>query len=141
MLSDPSISGDLTSGYKNRVNKIPTLEGSWAGEKYLTGDSQANSFVDSVVRPRSGAVVGPAEMADKKRIFTPMPGDSQERLFQKAQQRTEHIKSLIAGANPADRPMLQKMFQDSEQELLGMIPGAQNSQPQLPPGVSIRRVN
>lgn len=141
MLSDPSISGDLTSGWKNRVNKIPTLEGSWAGEKYLTGDSQANSFVDSVVRPRSGAVVSPSEMADKKRIFTPMPGDSQERLFQKAQQRSEHIKSLIAGANPADRPMLIKMFEDSQQELLGLVPGSQNSQPELPPGVSIRRVN
>ena len=146
MLSDPSISGDLTSGWKNRVNKIPTLEGSWAGEKYLTGDSQANSFVDSVVRPRSGAVVGPAEMADKKRIFTPMPGDSQERLFQKAQQRTEHIKSLIAGANPADRPMLQKMFEDSQQELLSMVSGGQGGMPanqgnQLPPGVaSIRKV-
>jgi hypothetical protein len=138
-LSDPSISGDLTSGWKNRVNKIPTLEGSWAGEKYLTGDSQANSFVDSVVRPRSGAVVGPSEMADKKRIFTPMPGDSQDRLFQKAQQRAEHIKSLIAGANPADRPMLQKMFEDSQQELLqaysGNSPAPQASQSSLPTGV------
>jgi hypothetical protein len=145
-LSDPSIAGDLTSGYKSRVNKIPTLEGSWAGEKYLTGDSQANSFVDSVVRPRSGAVVGPAEMADKKRIFTPMPGDSQQRLFEKAQQRAEHIKSLIAGANPADRPMLQKMFDESQQEILATISGGQGSAPnnqgtQLPSGVtSIRRV-
>jgi len=140
-LSDPAISGDLTSGYKNRVNKIPTLEGSWAGEKYLTGDSQANSFVDSVVRPRSGAVVGPAEMADKKRIFTPMPGDSQDRLFQKAQQRAEHIKSLIAGANPADRPMLQKMFQDSEQELLNAYNSTQGNSQQSMPGVkSIRQI-
>lgn len=141
MLSDPSIYGDLTSGWKNRVNKIPTLEGSWAGEKYLTGDSQANSFVDSVVRPRSGAVVGPSEMADKKRIFTPMPGDSQDRLFQKALQRTEHIKSLIAGANPADRPMLQKMFEDSQQELLNTYQGAQGNSQQAIPGVkSIRQI-
>jgi hypothetical protein len=138
-LSDPAIAGDLTSGWKNRVNKIPTLEGSWAGEKYLTGDSQANSFVDSVVRPRSGAVVSPSEMADKKRIFTPMPGDSQDRLFQKAQQRSEHIKSLIAGANPADRPMLQKMFEDSQQELLNAHSGNQSTQ--LPTGItSIRKV-
>ena len=141
VLSDPAYSGELTDGYKNRVNLIPTLEGSWAGEKYLTGDSQANSFVDSVIRPRSGAKVDAKEETDKKRLFTPMPGDSQERLYEKAQMRANHINSLIAGANPADRPMLQKMFQDSEQELLGMIPGAQNSQPQLPPGVSIRRVN
>jgi hypothetical protein len=140
-LSDPLIYGDLTSGYKNRVNKIPTLEGSWAGEKYLTGDSQANSFVDSVVRPRSGAVVGQSEMADKKRIFTPMPGDSQERLFQKAQQRSEHIKSLIAGANPADRPMLQKMFEDSQQELLNAYPSNQTNSQQGIPGVkSIRQI-
>lgn len=117
VLSDPVYSGDLTSGYKKRVNAIPTIDGSWAGEKYLTGDSQANSFVDSVVRPRSGAVVGPTEMADKKRIFTPMPGDSQDLLLRKAQMRAQHIESLIAGANPADRPMLQQMYQESVKEL------------------------
>ena len=117
VLSDPVYSGDLTSGYKKRVNAIPTIDGSWAGEKYLTGDSQANSFVDSVVRPRSGAVVGPNEMADKKRIFTPMPGDSQDLLLRKAQMRAQHIESLIAGANPADRPMLQQMYQESVKEL------------------------
>ena len=141
VLSDPAYSGELTSGYKKRVNMIPALEGSWAGEKYLTGDSQANSFIDSVVRPRSGAVIGANEEAAKKRIFTPMPGDTQEQLFEKAKMRSQHIQSLIAGANPADRPMLQQMFEDSQQELLGLVPGSQNSQPELPPGVSIRRVN
>ena len=138
VLSDPTYSGDLTSGYKKRINMIPTLNGSWAGDKYLTGDAQANSFVDSVVRPRSGAVVGPNEMADKKRIFTPMPGDSQDVLLQKAQQRTQHIQSLIAGANPADRPMLQKMLEDSQQELLNTYKmGQGNAQPKsnLPNGV------
>lgn len=148
VLSDPIYSGELTSGYKNRVNMIPTLEGSWAGEKYLTGDSQANSFVDSVIRPRSGAKVDPKEETDKKRLFTPMPGDSQERLFQKAQMRYNHINSLIAGANPADRPMLQKMFEDSQQELVTMAnkyrdnAASQNTNsPPLPNGVSsIRKV-
>lgn len=138
-LSDPTYSGSLTDGYKNRLNKIPTLEGSWAGEKYLTGDSQSNSFVDSVVRPRSGAVVGDAEKADKKRIFTPMPGDTPQQLFEKAKMRTQHIQSLIAGANPADRPMLLKMFQDSENELQQAYSGnravSQAPQSSLPTGV------
>ena len=141
VLSDPAYSGSLTDGYKNRLNMIPTLEGSWAGEKYLTGDSQANSFVDSVIRPRSGAKVDPKEETDKKRLFTPMPGDSQERLYQKAQMRSNHINSLIAGANPADRPMLIKMFQDSEQELLNAYNGTQNNSQQSMPGVkSIRQI-
>lgn len=125
ILSNPTYSGDLTSGYKAKVNMIPALNGSWAGEKYLTGDAQANSFVDSVVRPRSGAVVSPSEMADKKRIFTPMAGDSQDRLFEKAQMRAQHIQSLIAGANPADRPMLQQAYQDSLAELQKMAGGSQ----------------
>jgi hypothetical protein len=140
-LSDPIYSGPLTSGWKNRVNKIPTLEGSWAGKEYLTGDSQSNSFVDSVVRPRSGAIVGDDEKADKKRIFTPMPGDTPQQLFEKAQMRAQHIQSLIAGANPADRPMLMKMFQDSEQELLNSYQGAPGNQQQSMPGVkSIRQI-
>lgn len=140
-LSNPTYSGSLTDGYKNRYNKIPTLEGSWAGGKYLTGDSQANSFVDSVVRPRSGAIVGDEEKADKKRIFTPMPGDTPQQLFEKTQMRAQHIQSLIAGANPADRPMLMKMFQDSEQELLNSYQGAPGNQQQSMPGVkSIRQI-
>ena len=99
---------------------IPALNGSWAGDKYLTGDAQANSFVDSVVRPRSGAVVSPTEMAEKKRIFTPMPGDEDAQLLQKAQMRAQHIQSLIAGSNPADRPMLQKLYEQSLAELQQM---------------------
>lgn len=146
ILSNPTYSGDLTSGYKNKVNMIPTLEGSWAGEKYLTGDAQANSFVDSVVRPRSGAVVSAGEMADKKRIFTPMPGDSEDRLFQKAQMRAQHIQSLIAGANPADRPMLQKAYDESLAELQQMAADyqkkPQGSSSALPPKVkSITPIN
>lgn len=145
ILSNPNYSGDLTSGYKNKVNMIPTLEGSWAGEKYLTGDAQANSFVDSVVRPRSGAVVSASEMADKKRIFTPMPGDSQDRLFQKAQMRAQHIQSLIAGANPADRPMLQKAYEDSLAELQQMANDyqkkPQGSAPAMPKVKSITQIN
>jgi hypothetical protein len=124
VLSDPTYSGELTSGMNKRLNAIPALNGSWAGDKYLTGDAQANSFVDSVVRPRSGAVVGPTEMADKKRIFTPMPGDTPEQLQAKAVQRAEHIKSLIAGANPADRPMLMQMYQDTVAELQKAYPAA-----------------
>lgn len=146
ILSDPMYSGDLTSGYKNKVNMIPTLNGSWAGEKYMTGDAQANSFVDSVVRPRSGAVIGPKEEADKKRLFTPMPGDSQDRLFEKARMRAQHIQSLIAGANPADRPALQKMYDDSVAELQQMAAdyqkNPQGSTSALPPKVkSITLIN
>jgi hypothetical protein len=146
ILSDPKYSGDLKSGYKARVNMIPALNGSWAGDKYLTGDAQANSFVDSVVRPRSGAVVGPAEMADKKRIFTPMPGDEDAQLIQKAQMRAQHIQSLIAGSNPADRPMLQKLYDDSISELQRMADGYKNNDGRAAPAQSrkvksIRQIN
>ena len=142
-LSAPDISTELISGTNKRLNMIPTLEGSWAGEKYLSGDLSANSFVDSVVRPRSGAVVGKEELENNKRIFTPSPGDSPDRLFQKAQMRAQHIQSLIAGANPADRPMLQQMYQESVKELQDIYGSMQKpgAGPQLPQGVtSIRKV-
>ena len=138
ILADPKYSGQLTSGYNQKLNMIPTVNGSWAGENYLVGDRSANSFVDSVVRPRSGAVVGKEELENNRKIYTPAPGDSQEELFRKAKMRSQHIQSLIAGANPADRPMLQKMFEDSQQELLKAYNGTQNNSQQstgLPPGV------
>lgn len=132
ILADQKYSGELTSGMNQRLNLIPTMNGSWAGDKFLTGDRSANSFVDSVVRPRSGAVVGKEELENNKRIYTPSPGDTPEQLASKAVMRAQHIQSLIAGANPADREMLQKMYQDSVLELQRLYPEAVGGTPVAP---------
>lgn len=139
ILADQQYSGELTSGMNQRLNMIPTMNGSWAGDKFLTGDRSANSFVDSVVRPRSGAVVGKEELENNKRIYTPSPGDTPEQLASKAVMRAQHIQSLIAGANPADRAMLQQMYQDTVAELQRLYPqvagGAAAAPGSLPKGV------
>jgi hypothetical protein len=139
ILADQQYSGELTSGMNQRLNMIPTMNGSWAGDKFLTGDRSANSFVDSVVRPRSGAVVGKEELENNKRIYTPSPGDTPEQLASKAVMRAQHIQSLIAGANPADRAMLQQMYQDTVAELQRLYPqvagGAATAPGSLPKGV------
>ena len=80
-------------------------------------------FIDSVVRPRSGAVVGKEELENNRKIFTPSPGDSQDELFRKAKMRAGHIQSLIAGANPADRAGLQKLYEESVAELQKIADG------------------
>ena len=137
VLADPTYSGELSSGVNKRLNMIPTMDGSWAGDKYLTGDRSANSFVDSVVRPRSGAVVGKEELENNKKIYTPAPGDKQWQLEDKARMRAQHIESLIAGANPADRPMLMQMYRDTVAELQKKYPGAATgsapAMPNVPP--------
>ena len=144
MLSLPQYSGELTNGWNKKLDMIPTINGSWAGENYLTGDRSANSFVDSVVRPRSGAVVGKEELENNRKIFTPSPGDDQNELIRKAKLRTQHIQSLIAGANPADRDMLQKMYDDSVLELQKMAAdyqkNGQGAAPSMPKVKSITEI-
>jgi hypothetical protein len=125
ILSDPTYFGKLTDGQNKKVwDKIPAMNGSWAGPEYLTADREARNFIDSVVRPRSGAVVPPEEMENNRSIFTPSAGDDQAELARKAAKRVMHIESLIAGANPVDRPMLEQMYQESVRDLQKMYPAA-----------------
>ena len=118
VLSDPRYFTKLTSSRNEKLDMLPHFNGSWAGQDYSTGSRSANNFIDSVVRPRSGAVVGKEELENNKKIFTPTPGDTNEELFRKTQMRVQHIRSIIAGANPADRPQLQKALDESINELL-----------------------
>jgi len=122
-LTRPNVSTALTSGKNRLLNKIPTSSGSWAGADYTAGERAGNSFIDSVMRPRSGAKIEPDELEREKQIFAPVPGDSADVLLKKAQLRAQHIQSLIAEANPADRPRLMKMFEDSQKEIVGAYQG------------------
>lgn len=123
-LTKPNVAGALTNKWQKRANMLPTLgASSWADNNYVAGDRAGNSFIDSVIRPRSGATVPPDELERNKQVFTPQPGDTADVLLQKAQMRAQHIQSLIAEANPADRPMLLKMFEDSQREILGAYQG------------------
>lgn len=119
-LTRPKVAGALTDKWQKRANMLPTGGGSsWAGADYVAGDRAGNSFIDSVMRPRSGAKIEPDELEREKQIFAPVPGDSADVLLQKAQLRAQHIQSLIAEANPADRPALLKMFEDAQREIVG----------------------
>jgi hypothetical protein len=128
------VSTALTSGKNRLLNKIPTSSGSWAGADYTAGERAGNSFIDSVMRPRSGAKIEPDELEREKQIFAPVPGDSADVLLKKAQLRAQHIQSLIAEANPADRPRLMKMFEDSQKEIVGAYQGG-GAAPAAPVGV------
>jgi hypothetical protein len=60
--------------------------------------------------------------------------------------RAQHIQSLIAGSNPADRPMLQKLYDDSISELQRMADGYKNNDGRAAPAQSrkvksIRQIN
>lgn len=136
-LTKPNVAGALTNKWQKRANMLPTVgASSWAGNDYVAGDRAGNSFIDSVIRPRSGATVPPDELERNKQVFTPQPGDTADVLLQKAQMRAQHIQSLIAEANPADRPMLMKMFEDSQREILSAYQGnGQRAAPVAAPGV------
>lgn len=144
-LANPKYSSALTDGRNRLWDKLPALNGSWAGDDYLAGDRAGNSFIDSVMRPRSGAKIEPDELAREKQIFAPVPGDNVDVIKRKAQLRAQHIQSLISGANPADRPMLQKMYDDSVAELQKIANSNQNksqgSAPAMPKVKSITQIN
>jgi hypothetical protein len=150
-LTLPNVSSALASRNQTLLNKIPTATNSWASKDFVSGDRAGTSFIDSVMRPRSGAKIDPEELQRMKEVFSPVAGDTAPFMLKKAQLRAQHIQSLIAEANPADRPALQKMFNEAQQKIAQSYgESGNNQQPQQPHAVgevrtighvSIKRIN
>jgi hypothetical protein len=139
-LSLPNVSSALTSASQKRLNMIPSATSSWASKDYVKGDRAGNSFIDSVMRPRSGAKIEPDELEREKQIFAPVANDQQEWLLKKAELRAQHIQSLIAGANPADRPMLLKLYEDSVRRIQNIAAGAGGATSDASPATNVTSI-
>jgi hypothetical protein len=123
VLSDPEYQYALTSRMQQLGSYVPlpfmTATGNAASEDYRMGDQYAHSFVNSVLRPESGATYGPTEIAEKQSVYTPTPGDTPAIIADKNMRRRNAIVGLINQANPVDRPRLMKMLEEADQQLVG----------------------
>lgn len=64
----------------------------------------AMDWVRAKLRKESGAVIGADEAAQEYRTYFPMPGDSEDKIRQKAQARKEAMKALRISAGGAYKP-------------------------------------
>lgn len=96
---------DLESKKYNRANRWEEVSSKLPGElqsEQLRGQSQAErNFVNAILRKESGAAISPAEFENATQQYFPRPGDSQQVLKQKAENRAIAISGLKTEAGNA----------------------------------------
>jgi hypothetical protein len=93
---------------KNAVGGIPLVGGlaEMSVNKKLTPKEQSvdqaqRNFISAVLRKESGATISPTEFENATKQYFQQPGDTQEVLVQKAQNRATAIEGLKNSAGPA----------------------------------------
>lgn len=70
----------------------------WATEQDRAYDAAKSEFIDSVMRPDSGAVLGPRELETKGEALFPEPGDPPNIIAQKRARRDSLANTLMMAA-------------------------------------------
>jgi len=100
-----SVFDDLEQQGYGRESRYQETLGILPGElqpEELRRQTQAElSFVEAVLRRKSGATITPAEISKAQKQYFPRPGDSEKIIAQKKANRIQEIKSLQAEAGKA----------------------------------------
>jgi len=74
------------------------------GEKRDTYETAGDAFIQAILRPESGAVIGPKEMIEYRQTYLPQRGDSKKALEFKRQLRLSSMNSLALGTGGLVEP-------------------------------------
>ena len=102
------IIGDLTP-YAKTANPLtfqaqktaPDVLNPLKSNEFQSYDQATRNFLNAVLRKESGAVISPTEFVEGRRQYFPMPGDSDQVIAQKAQNRQTAIENFTRGAGKA----------------------------------------
>lgn len=93
-----NILNDLEGTYSSlTANYLPSFVNSPEGQK---AKQAQDNFVNAVLRQESGAAINASEFNNAKKQYFPQPGDSQQVLEQKRQNRETVIKGFARQAGP-----------------------------------------
>ncbi|WP_431321678.1 hypothetical protein [Rhizobium sp. YTU87027] len=80
---------------------IPDVAENWMLSNDFQNFAQARrNFINAQLRRESGAVIGPSEFENARKQYFPEPGDNEDVLKQKAQNRQTAIQAMIRDAGP-----------------------------------------
>lgn len=107
-------------------SRIPLVGNMIVGEDFQKLDQARRDFINAQLRRESGAVISDAEFDNANKQYFPQPGDSEETIRQKAENRRIAVEGMIRDAGPTyKRPDIQ----------------TDEGWTELAPGVRIRKVN
>jgi len=108
VLSDPAVVSAATD-YKDKAKaSLPFGVGNYlATPEYQRFDQAQRNFINAVLRKESGAAISPSEFENASIQYFPQPGDTPEKIAQKARNRAttaNAMKRTAAGALEQGQP-------------------------------------
>lgn len=102
ILSDPAVTQAAMSLGQNTMNMAPMGLGNYlTSPEYQKYDQASRDFVNAVLRKESGAAISESEFNNARIQYFPQPGDTPEKIQQKANNRAIVIEAMKRTAGPA----------------------------------------
>ncbi len=102
VLSDPAVTQAAMSFGDNTMNKAPLGIGNYmTSPEFQKFDQASRDFVNAVLRKESGAAISESEFQNARVQYFPQPGDTPEKIAQKAKNREIVINAIHRTAGPA----------------------------------------
>ena len=93
--------GNVKDQFVSDNDWIPDAAENWLMSSDFQNFGQARrNFINAQLRRESGAVIGPEEFTNARKQYFPEPGDNDEVLKQKAQNRKTAIDAMVRDAGP-----------------------------------------
>lgn len=108
-----------TSLWNSTAGKVPVVGNYALGADAQKYDQAKRDFVNAVLRQESGAVISDQEFANAERQYFPQPGDSDEVIKQKRQNRDNAIQGFRVRSGPGAQSV-DKMQAPSQDDPLGI---------------------
>lgn len=95
VLSDPNVVNAAIDYVGKTKANLPFGAGNYlATPEYQKFDQAQRNFINAVLRKESGAAIAESEFANAAQQYFPQPGDSPEKIAQKAQNRATVIRAM-----------------------------------------------
>lgn len=120
VLSDPLVTAAATGLAGKTMAGLPVVGNYLATPEYQKFDQAQRNFINAVLRKESGAAIAESEFANAAQQYFPQPGDSKEKIAQKAQNRATVIRAMqrtAAGALTQGGQQQQGMGQAEQGEI------------------------
>ena len=99
-LSDPKTVQEAISYEQAAKAKIPLVGNSLISKKRRQYEQAKRNFINATLRRESGAAIAESEFENADQQYFPQPGDDEQTIRQKLQNREDTILSLIESSGP-----------------------------------------
>jgi hypothetical protein len=100
ILERPEIGAAAANPQQRLFSNVPMAGNYLVSKEYQQAEQAQRNFINATLRRESGAVISPSEFENAEKQYFPRPGDSQEVLAQKKQNRLTAIQGIENAAGP-----------------------------------------